>query len=117
MIKFLKKLMPCSFPHSKSVGKSYPESMVEIFRFSPYKTDRFGYGIHECAGCRKRFFSCLGYHMMGPDAENTIDSFIAHKITREEFIKFLEEKMNWFKEIGKLPPDEGVEAIETALKS
>ncbi len=88
----------CKLPHLKDAGHPYPKNMQEIFRFSPYKTDSMGYGVHECANCGKRVFSCIGYHMMGPDAEKTIDSFIAHEITREDFIHFLEMKMKWFKE-------------------
>ena len=88
----------CRLPHEKAAGQPYPENLKQIFRFSPYLTDTFGYGIHECSGCGKRLFSCCGYHMMGTNMERTIDAFIAHDITRDDFVGFLEKEMKWYKE-------------------
>lgn len=87
----------CRLPHSKSIGQPFPYNIQEIFRFSPYKTDNIGYGVHECTGCGKRMFSCCGYHMMGPETEKTIDSFIAHKITPDDFTQFLKKEMKWYR--------------------
>ncbi len=87
----------CRLPHGKLVGQPFPENIQEIFRFSPYKTDNIGYGVHECTGCGVRMFSCCGYHMMGPNTEKTIDSFIAHEITGEDFTRFLKTEMKWYR--------------------
>lgn len=87
----------CRLPHGKAIGQPFPENIQEIFRFSPYKTDNIGYGVHECVNCGKRLFSCCGYHMMGPESEKCIDAFIAHEITRYDFIKFLKREMAWYR--------------------
>ncbi len=89
----------CQLPHAKEFGEPYPKNMKEIFRFSPYKKDPIGYGVHECSNCGKRMFSCCGYHLMGPETEKSIDTFIAHDMSRQDFIGFLEKEMKWYREM------------------
>lgn len=83
--------------HLKKAGEKPLENMVEIVRFSPYKTDSLGYGISQCSVCRKRAFSCLGLHAMGWRTCETIDNFINYKITQEQFQEFIKEEMAWSK--------------------
>lgn len=95
MFNWLKKR--CRKKHGKRIGEPFPENMQEVARFSPYshEIDSIGYGIHECRECGHRMFSCIGCHMMGPTAEQTIDAFIEHKISIQELAIFLGNKMAW----------------------
>lgn len=94
MWPFKKKIRCCWY---KSAGQPWPENIVEVIRFSPYKTDSIGYGIHECRVCGRRMFSCIGCHTMGPNMEAKIDAFIGHKITLDELVRDFEGRMTWWK--------------------
>ncbi len=93
--KFQKKCQ-----HYKEFGEKWPPNMMEIFRFSPYKTDTIGYGVSECIECKKRAFSCIGLHMMTEKESNTIDAFIGHKIDYNEFKEFLNKNMSWVRGVS-----------------
>lgn len=97
MFKWLKKAVGPSCPHGKKFGETWPPNMVEVVRFSPYKTDRIGYTVCECSDCGKRMFACIGLHLMGPATCAMIDDFIGHKVTLPDFIAFLEREMAWHK--------------------
>lgn len=97
-MKWFKRDQKEQCTHFKKIGEKWPENMIEIIRFSPYQTDSIGYGISECAACKKRAFSCIGLHMMTDNESGIIDSFIAHKIDWSTFKEFLDKSMAWYKE-------------------
>ena len=84
--------------HYKQAGYPAPENMRQIFRFSDSEKDTIGYGISECTDCGVRAFSCLFCHCMSSKQSKTIDQFIRHEITREEFVTFLKTEMKWWRE-------------------
>ena len=87
--------------HTKKVGECFPPNMQEVFRFSPYKSDSIGFGIAQCSECRKRMFTCAGYHLMGERKTTGIDRFIKYELSEAEFIDFLEKQMTWYKQTNK----------------
>lgn len=73
--------------HTKEACSKYPDNMVAVIKFSPYKNgdkSDFPYGVAECANCGKRSFLCTGLHMMGDEICKRIDKFILYKITLDE---------------------------------
>ena len=86
--------------HYRSFGEPVLDNMVQILRFSPYKTDSSGHAVYECCWCGHRVFGAFGAfgrHLMSERTCRIIDDFIAHKTSQDEFDEFLSSKMAWHK--------------------
>ena len=97
MFKWLFKGQKPRCRHSKKFGEPMPNNMVQIIRFSPYKTDTTGFGIRECTECGVRAFTCIGLHLMSKEQTDKIDAFINHKITLNELTTFFDKNAFWYK--------------------
>ncbi len=100
MIGWFKKKAqePEACKHYKSAGDKYPTNMRCVIRFNDHhKSIGIPYGIHECAECGKRAFSCVGYHMMGNDTSSKVDEFIAYKISLDDLTAYFDRKNYWHK--------------------